>query len=79
MVNLIRPKNFTGSPLSKAADILFPAIADSMSVSRRRPPASRNTVEVRKHAVYQPVARWPGGAVKDAMYNGSLLIRLLQG
>ncbi|EHI5171693.1 ROK family transcriptional regulator [Salmonella enterica] len=78
MVNLFNPqKILIGSPLSKAADILFPAIADSIR-QQALPAYSRNTVVESTQFTNQ--GTMAGAAlVKDAMYNGSLLIRLLQG
>lgn len=78
MVNLFNPqKILIGSPLSQAADILFPAISNCIR-QQSLPAYSRHiTVESTQFSNQGTMA---GAAlVKDAMYNGSLLIRLLQG
>ncbi|SQB39661.1 protein Mlc (making large colonies protein) [Citrobacter koseri] len=52
MVNLFNPqKILIGSPLSKAAEILFPAIADS--IRQQALPAYSKHIAVEKHAVFQ--------------------------
>ena len=78
MVNLFNPqKILIGSPLSKAADVLFPAIADSIR-QQALPAYSKNMVV--ESTQFSNQGTMAGAAlVKDAMYNGSLLIRLLQG
>lgn len=78
MVNLFNPqKILIGSPLNRAQAILFPAI-DACIRQQALPDYS--------HALLVEATRYPndgtlpGAAlVKDAMYNGSLLISLLQG
>ena len=78
MVNLFNPqKILIGSPLNRASDILFPAIADCIR-QQALPAYSRNTVVESTQFTNQ--GTMAGAAlVKDAMYTGSLLIRLLQG
>ncbi len=78
MVNLFNPqKILIGSPLSKAADILFPAISDCIR-QQSLPAYSRHIVV--ESTQFSNQGTMAGAAlVKDAMYNGSLLIRLLQG
>jgi len=78
MVNLFNPqKILIGSPLNRASGILFPAIADCIR-QQALPAYSRNTVVESTQFTNQ--GTMAGAAlVKDAMYTGSLLIRLLQG
>lgn len=78
MVNLFNPqKILIGSPLNRASDILFPAIADCIR-QQALPAYSRNTVVESTQFTNQ--GTMAGAAlVKDAVYTGSLLIRLLQG
>lgn len=78
MVNLFNPqKILIGSPLSKAADILFRPLL-TVSVNRRCPPTAG--IRLWKARSLPTRGTMAGAAlVKDAMYNGSLLIRLLQG
>lgn len=78
MVNLFNPqKILIGSPLNQAADILFPAISDCIR-QQSLPAYSKNMVV--ESTQFSNQGTMAGAAlVKDAMYNGSLLIRLLQG
>lgn len=78
MVNLFNPeKILIGSPFNRAADILHPAIARSIR-QQAFPAYSQNIMVESTH--YNHRGTMAGAAlVKDAMYNGSLLIRLLQG
>ncbi|WP_165462291.1 sugar metabolism global transcriptional regulator Mlc [Atlantibacter sp.] len=78
MVNLFNPqKILIGSPLNRASDILFPAIADCIR-QQALPAYSRKTVVESTQFTNQ--GTMAGAAlVKDALYTGSLLIRLLQG
>ncbi|STS90501.1 transcriptional regulator Mic [Klebsiella variicola] len=66
-----------GSPFNLAADILFPAISSCIRNNRSRPTASISRLKAPNFPI---VARWLARRwSKDALYNGSLLIRLLQG
>ena len=78
MVNLFNPqKILIGSPLNRASDILFPAIANCIR-QHALPAYSRNTLVESTQFTNQ--GTMAGAAlVKDALYTGSLLIRLLQG
>ena len=78
MVNLFNPqKILIGSPLNRASDILFPAIADCIR-QQALPAYSRKSVVESTQFTNQ--GTMAGAAlVKDALYTGSLLIRLLQG
>ena len=78
MVNLFNPqKILIGSPLNRASDILFPAIANCIR-QQALPAYGRNTLVESTQFTNQ--GTMAGAAlVKDALYTGSLLIRLLQG
>nr|WP_216663100.1 ROK family transcriptional regulator [Dickeya dadantii] len=78
MVNLFNPeKILIGSPLNQAADILYPAIIDC--VRRQALPAYSHHLQVTSTHFYNQ-GTVPGAAlIKDALYNGSLLIKLMQG
>lgn len=78
MVNLFNPqKILIGSPLSQAADILFPAI--SACINQQALPAYSKNIVVESTQFSNQGTMVGAALVKDAMYNGSLLIRLLQG
>ncbi|MFC0227001.1 sugar metabolism global transcriptional regulator Mlc [Serratia aquatilis] len=78
MVNLFNPeKILVGSPLNRAAEILHPAIASC--IRQQSLPAYSEHVKVESTQFFNH-GTMPGAAlVKDAMYNGSLLVKLLQG
>ncbi len=78
MVNLFNPeKILVGSPLNPAADILFPVILSNIR-QQSLPDYSKNiTVQATR---FLNQGTMPGAAlVKDALYDGSLLLKLLQG
>ncbi|WP_409308793.1 ROK family protein [Pectobacterium sp. B1J-3] len=78
MVNLFNPdKILVGSPLNRAANILYPAIMGC--IHQQSFPAYSNNIQVEATQFYNQ-GTMPGAAlVKDALYNGSLLVKLLQG
>ncbi|WP_058909966.1 sugar metabolism global transcriptional regulator Mlc [Entomohabitans teleogrylli] len=78
MVNLFNPqKILIGSPLNQAAEILHPAISECIR-QQSLPAYSRHTVVESTQFINR--GTMAGAAlVKDALYDGSLLIRLLQG
>ena len=78
MVNLFNPeKILVGSPLNRAAEILHPAIASC--IRQQSLPAYSEHVQVESTQFFNQ-GTMPGAAlVKEAMYNGSLLVKLLQG
>ncbi|MFV0263869.1 MAG: sugar metabolism global transcriptional regulator Mlc [Kluyvera sp.] len=78
MVNLFNPqKILIGSPFNQAADILFPAISDCIR-QQSLPAYSKHTAV--EQTQFSNRGTMAGAAlVKDALYNGTLLIRLLQG
>nr|WP_318381815.1 sugar metabolism global transcriptional regulator Mlc [uncultured Enterobacter sp.] len=78
MVNLFNPqKILIGSPLNMASDILFPAIGDC--IRQQSLPAYSQHIVVESTQFSNQGTMAGAALVKDAMYNGSLLIRLLQG
>ncbi|WP_437611622.1 sugar metabolism global transcriptional regulator Mlc [Erwinia sp. V71] len=78
MVNLFNPqKILIGSPLNRAAGILYPAI--TTCIRQQALPSYSAHIDV-EPTQFVNLGTMPGAAlVKDAMYNGSLLIKLLQG
>jgi len=78
MVNLFNPeKVLIGSPLNFAKDILHPAIMSC--IQQQSLPSYRENIKLESTEFYNQ-GTMPGAAlVKDALYNGSLLIKLLQG
>ena len=78
MVNLFNPqKILIGSPMSQAAEILFPAI--TACIQQQSLPAYSRNIAVESTQFSNQGTMAGAALVKDAMYNGSLLIRLLQG
>lgn len=78
MVNLFNPqKILIGSPLNRAADILYPAM--TACIRQQSLPDYSAQIDV-EPTQFINLGTMPGAAlVKDAMYNGSLLVKLLQG
>ncbi|PKH26591.1 transcriptional regulator [Enterobacterales bacterium CwR94] len=78
MVNLFNPnKLLIGSPLNRQAAILHPIILDAIQ-QQALPTYTQHLVIEPTH--FLNAGTIPGAAlVKEALYNGSLLIRLLQG
>ncbi|WP_114195867.1 sugar metabolism global transcriptional regulator Mlc [Edaphovirga cremea] len=78
MVNLFNPeKILIGSPLNRAANILHPAILSC--IQQQSLPSYSENIQVESTRFYNQ-GTMPGAAlVKDALYNGSLLVKLLQG
>lgn len=78
MVNLFNPqKILIGSPFNQAADILFPAI--TACIRQQSLPAYSRHITVESTQFLNRGTMTGAALVKDALYNGSLLIRLLQG
>lgn len=78
MVNLFNPqKILLGSPFNQAAEILFPAIAGC--IRQQALPAYGNAIAIERTQFSNQGTMAGAALVKDALYNGSLLIRLLQG
>lgn len=78
MVNLFNPeKILIGSPLNFAKEILHPAIMSC--IQQQSLPAYSENIKLESTEFYNK-GTMPGAAlVKDSLYNGSLLIKLLQG
>ncbi|MGC6386994.1 ROK family protein [Ewingella sp. S1.OA.A_B6] len=78
MVNLFNPeKVLIGSPLNFAKEILHPAIMSC--IQQQSLPSYSENIKLESTEFYNQ-GTMPGAAlVKDALYNGSLLITLLQG
>lgn len=78
MVNLFNPqKILIGSPFNAASDILFPAIADC--IRQQSLPAYSKHIAVEQTQFSNRGTMAGAALVKDSLYNGTLLIRLLQG
>lgn len=78
MVNLFNPqKILIGSPFNQASSILFPAISDC--IHQQSLPAYSRHISVESTQFRNRGTMTGAALVKDALYNGSLLIRLLQG
>ncbi|AVJ17854.1 sugar metabolism global transcriptional regulator Mlc [Serratia rhizosphaerae] len=78
MVNLFNPeKILIGSPLNRAAEILHPAIMSC--ILQQSLPIYSQALQVESTQFFNQ-GTMPGAAlVKEALYNGSLLVKLLQG
>ncbi|MFZ4833789.1 sugar metabolism global transcriptional regulator Mlc [Rouxiella sp. Mn2063] len=78
MVNIFNPqKILIGSPLNAAKDILHPAIISC--IQQQSLPAYSDNMRLESTQFYN-IGTMPGAAlVKDALHNGSLLVKLLQG
>lgn len=78
MVNLFNPeKILIGSPLNRAAEILHPAIVSC--IQQQSLPIYSQALQVESTQFFNQ-GTMPGAAlVKEALYNGSLLVKLLQG
>ena len=78
MVNLFNPqKILIGSPFNLASEILFPAIADC--INQQSLPAYSKHISVEQTQFSNRGTMAGAALVKDALYNGTLLFRLLQG
>ncbi|BDH45789.1 transcriptional regulator [Salmonella enterica subsp. enterica serovar Choleraesuis] len=78
MVNLFNPqKILIGSPLNQAAEVLHPAILTC--IHQQSLPAYGRHLSLESTELGSGSTLAGAALVKEAMYNGSLLIRLLQG
>ncbi|MBJ3816178.1 ROK family transcriptional regulator [Shimwellia pseudoproteus] len=78
MVNLFNPQMILiGSPLNQASEILHPAILDC--IRRQSLPAYSQKTLVQSTQFSSRGTMGGAALVKDALYNGSLLLQLLQG
>ncbi len=78
MVNLFNPqKILIGSPLNRAAEVLYPVI--TYCIRQQSLPAYSAHINV-EPTQFLNIGTMPGAAlVKNAMYSGALLVKLLQG
>lgn len=78
MVNIFNPeKILIGSPLNRAAAILYPAIMSC--IQQQSLPTYSDQIQIDSTQLLHS-GTLPGSAlVKHALYNGSLLVKLLQG
>ncbi|MFT4272971.1 MAG: ROK family protein [Pantoea sp.] len=78
MVNIFNPRQILiGSPLNLAADVLFPAV--SSTIRQQALPAYSDEIQLAPTAFNDPGTLGAAALVKDALYSGYLLIKLLQG
>ncbi|MGR3752474.1 sugar metabolism global transcriptional regulator Mlc [Edwardsiella anguillarum] len=78
MVNLFNPeKILIGSPLNQAAEVLFPSIASA--IRQQALPHYTQHLSVEASHFHNHGTMPAAALVKEALYNGSLLVQLLQG
>lgn len=78
MVNIFNPQTILiGSPLNQAADILFPAVTST--IRQQALPAYSRDIVLMPAAMSDPGTFGAAALIKDALYNGYLLVKLLQG
>lgn len=78
MVNIFNPQQILiGSPLNAAADVLFPAV--SSTIRQQALPAYSNEIQLAPTAFSDPGTFGGAALIKDALYSGHLLVKLLQG
>ncbi|QDY41958.1 sugar metabolism global transcriptional regulator Mlc [Candidatus Pantoea soli] len=78
MVNIFNPQQILiGSPLNLAADVLFPAV--SSTIRQQALPAYSEAIQLAPAAFNDPGTLGAAALIKDAMYSGHLLVKLLQG
>ncbi|KAJ9433068.1 transcriptional regulator of PTS gene [Candidatus Pantoea symbiotica] len=78
MVNIFNPQQILiGSPLNQAADVLFPAV--SSTIRQQALPAYSSEIQLTPTAFSDPGTFGGAALIKDALYSGHLLVKLLQG
>lgn len=78
MVNIFNPQQILiGSPLNQAADVLFPAV--SRTIYQQALPAYSARIQLTSTEFREPGTLGAAALVKDALYSGHLLVKLLQG
>jgi len=78
MVNIFNPQHILiGSPLNEAADVLFPAV--SSTIRQQALPAYSEAIQLASTAFREPGTLGAAALIKDALYSGYLLVKLLQG
>ncbi|MDK4216674.1 sugar metabolism global transcriptional regulator Mlc [Pantoea agglomerans] len=78
MVNIFNPQHILiGSPLNAAADVLFPAVSNT--ILQQSLPAYSASIQLAPTEFSEPGTLGGAALIKDALYNGHLLVKLLQG
>ncbi|MDE1187981.1 MAG: ROK family protein [Pantoea sp.] len=78
MVNIFNPRQILiGSPLNQAADVLFPAV--SSTIRQQALPAYSDEIQLAPTVFNDPGTLGAAALIKDALYSGHLLVKLLQG
>ena len=78
MVNIFNPQQILiGSPLNQAADVLFPAV--SSTIRQQALPAYSNEIQLAPTSLSDPGTHGAAALIKDSLYSGHLLVKLLQG
>lgn len=78
MVNIFNPQRILiGSPLNQAADVLYPAVRSTLR--QQALPAYSDAVELTPTEFNEPGTLGAAALIKDALYSGYLLVKLLQG
>lgn len=78
MVNIFNPQHILiGSPLNQAAEILFPAV--QTTIRQQSLPAYSKDIVLERTDFTDPGTLCGAALVKDALYSGFLLVKLLQG
>ncbi|MDF7658215.1 ROK family protein [Erwiniaceae bacterium L1_54_6] len=78
MVNIFNPRQILiGSPLNQAAGVLFPAV--SSTIRQQALPAYSDEIQLAPTAFNDPGTLGAAALIKDALYSGHLLVKLLQG
>jgi len=78
MVNIFNPQHILiGSPLNEAAEVLFPAV--SSTIRQQALPAYSEAIQLAPTEFREPGTLGAAALIKDALYSGYLLVKLLQG
>lgn len=78
MVNIFNPQQILiGSPLNQAAEVLFPAV--SSTIHQQALPAYSAEINLATTEFREPGTLGAAALIKDALYSGYLLVKLLQG
>ncbi|ADU69290.1 ROK family protein [Pantoea sp. At-9b] len=78
MVNIFNPRQILiGSPLNQAPGVLFPAVTST--IRQQALPAYSDEIQLAPTAFNDPGTLGAAALIKDALYSGYLLIKLLQG
>ncbi|OQP35203.1 sugar metabolism global transcriptional regulator Mlc [Pantoea latae] len=78
MVNIFNPQHILiGSPLNDAADVLFPAVFST--IRQQALPAYSEAIQLTPTEFREPGTLGAAALIKDALYSGYLLVKLLQG